>query len=281
MSGFGLFLKILLCLAAVSFIVLFFDFRGDRDEFSTLLSATSFIFGSFMAFSIANSQSRLNKIDETIKSDEGLLQYIYKISSLFGDEVQKDVRKLIDNYLIDQLDYYLVDFRYSGKSFNKLFDYLIHLKRYNKAQDSAYSQMMGFLQSSSVNRQKIEALVGQRVQKFEWMTILTLLSITLFFILYTNTGSNLSNFITIVVTTAFISLVLLLREIDTLRWKETTWIWDPLVELFKDLDLLPYFPEDVIKKGRYKVAKGEKIRLASYANPYPNMEDKKVETIEV
>lgn len=58
-------------------------------------------------------------------------------------------------------------------------------------------------------------------------------------------------------------------------------IWEPLHNLFKYLDLLPYYPEEVIRSGRINLPKGEKVRLVQYPDPYPDMSNKAIKEVEV
>ena len=70
--------------------------------------------------------------------------------------------------------------------------------------------------------------------------------------------------------------LLILRDLDTLIWKEQKWIWDPLGQTFQEMELLPYYPSDVIEMKRVKLKKGVRRRVAYYAKPYPDFTGKKV-----
>jgi hypothetical protein len=79
-------------------------------------------------------------------------------------------------------------------------------------------------------------------------------------------------------------LLLVLSELDSLRWQEKNWIWQPLSELFTELGLIPYFPEALFKEERLKIKHFEhlkKVRIASYPNPYPDMKGKTVKTVKL
>lgn len=81
--------------------------------------------------------------------------------------------------------------------------------------------------------------------------------------------------LTILLSTSSFIFILILRDLDGLFWKEQDWIWEPLNQLFSELDLIPYYPVDVIKQKRAKLEKGLKIRVAYYPNPYPDQSGKK------
>ncbi len=253
---------------------------GANNENNNLLSVAAFLFGIFAAFSIANSQTKLNRINENIKSEEANLLFIYKITKSFGPKVQGQIKDLIDLYLIDQIDYYLKDYKYSNTSFLTLFDYLIELKPEGKHQEFAYDNVIGVLNDSAQRRKQIEAAVEETLDPLEWVSILVLLSLILFFIFYMNDGSLVSIATSALLSVASVVIVLVLRDLDSLRWKEQAWIWEPLESLFKSLELLPYYPKELVHGHRIKLFKGDRIRVATYPKGYPSMSGKVVEEIE-
>lgn len=257
--------------------------KTSVDTVKTLLSVSSFLFGIFVAFSIANSTSRFNKTREVLKTDNAILLFLYQASDIFKPEVKQKVQELIDNYLVDQIDYYLTDFQLSAKSFNQLFQYVIRIETKNQTQREIKKKIIDLSAESFKNRKLVETLVQESMQKYEWASILTLLPIILFCIFYINIneGALILFISSILLTTATFTLVFTLNNLDRLQWKEKIWIWAQLENLFLELDLLPYYPAAVIKTGRAKPKKGRNIRLAHYPNPYPDMTGKTVELVKI
>lgn len=277
----GIFKTVSIIIVIFSLIAIFFNPSTSKDQYDTLFSISTFLFGIFVGFAIANSKQRLNSINELLKEGMGRLLFIYRISEVFGKEVQKRTQGLADKYLIDQIDYFLQDWKFSGNSFVELFNYIIKMKSDNKEQEIAYDKMIDLLKEESQSRKKIEALLEDKIWNFEWVTILALLFSTIFFIFYRNDGTFFSIILSIVLATSLVIIVLVLKDLDNLKWKEQSLIWAPLATLFKEIDLLPYFPDDVVKSGRAILQKGQKIRIAHYPNKYPDMTNKKIEIIEV
>ena len=111
--------------------------------------------------------------------------------------------------------------------------------------------------------------------------LIGLLSIILFSIFYVKDNTIPSIIITVLLSTSSVMLLLIIRDLNSLRWKEQTWIWDPLAQAFKEMDLLPYVPEMLIKLGRVTYPKGTKVRVANYPKKYPDFTGKKVKVITV
>lgn len=260
-------------------IGLLFKGQGFTENNSQLLSASSFLFGIFVAFSIANNHSKLSKVNETLKEDEAILLSVYELSSSFGENVKNKVRNLIDNYLIDQIDYYLWDFKYSYKTFIALHRFLNTLEAKTKTQEAPRIHILGLMSESFKNRKVVETYSQEKMWTFEWTSILILLGLIIFIVLKSNDGTYTSIILSTLLLSSAIILVFVLRDLNNLRWKEKTLIWEPLDNLFHALDLLPYYPKGIVKSKRAKIKKGEKIRLASYPDPYPDMTHKKVEIV--
>ena len=254
--------------------------NAQSNDFSVLIAGTSFLFGILIAFLITNSQSNLSRVNEIIKSDEANWLSLYELSGIFGKEIQNKVRELLDKYLIDQIDYYLKDFKYSAESFMNLYKYIMDLDLKTDKESLVYQNLLSILSDSAINRKKVETFVQDKMLNMEWIIILILLVIQLFFIFYFNSGSLISILLSSVLSTAAVALVLVLRDMDNLKRKEDVWIWEPLSNLFHLLELLPYYPISVVKGGRAKIKKGERIRVAKYSDVYPDMTNKKVEEME-
>ena len=65
-----------------------------------------------------------------------------------------------------------------------------------------------------------------------------------------------------------VTLVVLLRKLDLLRWHERSSIWEPTSRLFRSMGLHPYVPREVISSGRYRPS--GLVRVVDYPDPYPN-----------
>jgi len=64
-----------------------------------------------------------------------------------------------------------------------------------------------------------------------------------------------------------VTLMILLRKLDLLRWHERVSIWEPTTRLFRTMGSDPYVPREVIDVGRYRPTGF--IRVVDYPDPYP------------
>ncbi|MBU0975467.1 MAG: hypothetical protein ABIE03_00055 [Patescibacteria group bacterium] len=262
------------------FLATFITGGEQSDQVQTLLGVSSFIFGIFLAFYTANSHGRFNDVMKGLRIDSGILKFIYLSSKLFPEQVQERIKTLIDNYLIEQLDYFLYDFDKSQKQLDDLFEYILFLKPETKEQQTAYDNMIDEMNEATKNRKQVESNVTAHLSIFEWSILIVLLVIILFCLFYINDSTIISILLTTMLSTASAIMLLTLYDLDSLRWQEQYRIWDPLQRLFREMNLLPYYPDAAIASGRIRPLKG-KVRIAHYPNKYPDMSGKEIEETEI
>jgi hypothetical protein len=262
----------------IAFAIAFFSvaliFPGPDVE-PLYAGAAAGIFGIFIGFSISGANRRISRVNELVKDENGINLTHYNMSALFGKKIQNEVRALIDNYLIAQVDYKLEDFHRSSLEFKVLHTYLLNLKFDTKKEEKAYSEIISNLNKQTLNRSQIEASVGERISRYEWMSILFLLMLVVFTSYNMSDGTVLRAIFVTILATASILLVLVLRDINNLKWNKNFWTWQPLKNLFLNLGLVPYFPGYNLHEIKFK--KGEEFRIGILPNKYPDLSGRRIE----
>lgn len=276
----NIYLMIALSVTVSSAIIFFFPGKGVTTSVTALLSITSFLFGVFLASAMSNRQARVNSVRKLLRNGDALILSIYKLSAVFGAKKQNECRKLIDDYLITTLDYYLDDYDKSVKVFLELHDFFFEIEPKNRKEEMAYSQILKTLERSLENEKEIVHLLNERMLKYEWGSILSLSLIIFSALFYMNNDLLIYKAIVVILSTAIVLLLLILKDLNDLRWKEQYWVWEPLFELFNEMDLKPYIPGKELF-SRIKLKKGFTYRVANYPHPYPDFTDKKIELLEV
>jgi hypothetical protein len=277
--------KIIIAFAVVFFSFIAFTVRfAPDDSVKEHFGTISFLFGIFLAFSISTSMTRFNRVVEKLEKEESLLLYIYNISGFLGKETQKHIQVKIEAYLISQIDYFLQDYKNTHKEFMELFLYIVHdvdLQKDDKHKENIYDDILSTFKTLSENRKQIEVAVQNPMTGLEWICINVLLTILLFTIFYMNVGTGISILISILMASTAFTFVMILQELNSLQWKNNKWVWDDLTTLFKELELLPYYPKEIIDSGKYTIQSGNKVRIVTYPHQYPDNSDKRIEIIEV
>jgi len=259
-------------------IAVFLPGRGSGGNVITLISVSTFLFGIFGATVMRNRHLRLNNLRHYLRLVDGHYVSLYMLIDVYGEKTRKKVLELIDNTITRTVDYRLQDYYKATPEFHKLFSYIVHLKPATPVQGRAYDRLAMTCTNLSNHWKCIEYLVRNRMMGFMWLVLYGLLAIILFSIHYLNDGSFPSVVISVILSTSAIMFMLILRDLNTLEWKEQRWIWDPLEGLFKELGLLPYYPKEAVDSGRIIIPKGSTYRLSDIA--YPDMSTKKVTVVQ-
>jgi hypothetical protein len=251
--------------------------RGDVRVDVALASMAAFLFGVLLAFTIVRTRERLALVHNLVAKGNSSLFSIYQMMAVFDDADRRRIRSLIDRQLTDQIDYRLVDYHRASASYMCLTEALYGLTPRNAQQEGVYRDVVQLGTTMTVDRALIEAATGQAMSAIEWTGLLLLLLLLLGLIAVLPGGTIMGALVAGTLAGALVTLMVLLRRLDLLRWHERVTIWEPTTRLFRSMGQYPYVPRDVIAAGRYR-PKGL-VRVVDYPDPYP-VRATKVVTVE-
>lgn len=260
-------------------VIRYVDLSGFKDLAENIFGPTTFVFGVFLAFYTSTSHARFNSVVESLQKENGMILFLHKLSKVFPAPVHEKFTSLIDNYLIAEIDYFLIDFSKSRTEFENLLDHIITYKPSTPQEESYHDEMIDQMGDLTVNRKQIEANVRSTLASIEWAILIILLAVSCLSLLAMNANTAAASITSALVVTTMVTMLLVLRMLEDFRWKEKTRIWDPLARNFESIGLLPYYPYALIQTKRIKPRPG-KVRVAKYPHPYPDMTGKVVEIME-
>ena len=246
--------------------------RGDLELVVALASMATFLFGVLIAFTIARTTERLAVVQNLVARGNASLLSIYHFMAVFPEDNAAQVRRLIDLQLTDQIDYRLIDNHLSTPSHLALTAGVVSVEPHTRQQQVAYRSLLDTCAEMTANRAQIEATIGQSLSAIEWTGLLLLLSILLSLIVILPGGKVWGALVAGALAGTLVTLVILLRKLDLLRWHERSSIWEPTTRLFRSMGLEPYVPRLVIASGRYRPS--GLVRVVDYPDPYPNRSTK-------
>ena len=275
---------IIILLSYIAFLVLTYFTKGGgySDWMFLTITFVVFIFAIFLAFSISNRRDRIVALRESLREMDGTNISMHNYSKAFGDEYSKKLLHLIDEYLILQIDYRLSDFKKTQDSYMKIYDFVATTKAKNDVEEDAKMAMMDDLENAMKLREKVEFRLSDQMQPYEWITIIALSLLTIFTAAYINDGTWVSLAVLPIVEAVIIVIFITISDLDSLRWQEKNWIWEPMSALFIALGLSPYFPDVLIIKKRVSksfLQNYQSYRLGHYQFPYPDLTDKTIEIV--
>jgi ABC-type multidrug transport system fused ATPase/permease subunit len=274
-------MKGLICLFAffgALAISLLYHGNNNTELINTMLGVSSFIFGIFFTYYLGISSSKFTKITEALRKDDKSTLAIYYHSHELKKEDHEKITKLIDDYLVNQIDYYLKDYPKTSGEYFKLFDYCQSITPSGYKEEIAYEVILDLLDESLENRKVVESQLSYKISFFEWFSLSLFAGVIVICMFILSNGSNETSLMIATISMGITAVLYLLYEIDNLQWKESKLIWIPLTQFFRDMGLLPYFPKSVFHRVRDNIKfKNEKVRLATYPRKYPNFVGKVVE----
>ena len=287
MKKIPIYLKLLIVFTLVILLAAVVQGGNKSFDFSqivayVILIIAVFSFGLFMMFSLENRKDRINSIKDSLRKQDAYLFNIYQLSKFFEAGVTKKIVGHIDNLLIAQIDYKIEDTDMSSGSLAEFFDIVRQIKTKNEEQVSVKERIMNNLEEISLVLKEVSFKALDRMSVYEWVSLLALFLVIIFGLFYENTNSLVCIAIISVISTALALLLFILRELDTLHWQEQNWVWSPLTNLFKELGLVPYFPEPIFETSRVAIQKIRgltKARVAIYKYPYPDFRGKKIKIV--
>jgi hypothetical protein len=241
--------------------------RGDVRVDIAMASMAAFLFGVLLAFTIVRTRERLVLVQDLVAKSDATLLTIHDAVAVFGDRERDEIRDLIDLHLTDQIDYRLVDYHRAAPSFRALIKSVLDLRPRNPEQDAVYKEFVARCFVLDNDRALIEAASGQAMSPLEWTGLLLLLAVLLGLLAVLPGGTPLGSLVAGVMAGALVTLIVLLRKLDLLRWHERVTIWEPTTRLFRSMGRDPYVPREVIDSGRYRPA--GRVRVVDYPDPYP------------
>ncbi len=277
----SIYLELLITFLVFFLAAYFIEGQGINEFIKLILTVSTFIFAILLAFSTANRHSRLNAIRQLLRSDDAALLSIYYSSKNFGRATTNKCRKILDEYLQTQIDYELVDYEKSTPKFLELYQFILGLKAKTVIQKEAKGQMLNDIRDSMKNQKEVIYWVNDQMQKFEWISLTSLCAIIMWCLFYINNGSIIAQVIIPVLGVSLVLLLLVLRDLNKLYWQEKHWDWLPLADLLQELDLTPYFPEDlfILKRLKLKDLKHIKKYRVGFVPNYPDLKGKTVRMV--
>jgi hypothetical protein len=241
--------------------------RGDIEVDVALASMAAFLFGVLLAFTIVRTRERLALVQDLVAKSNASLLSIHQMMAVFGDDDRNRIRTLLDDHLTDQIDYRLVDHHAASSSFDQLTAAVYTLSPGTKQQEGVYRELVQLGIKMGEYRVLIEAATGQALSPIEWSGMLLLLFLLLSLIAVLPGGTALGASAAGVLAGTLVTLMILLRRLDVMRWHERVTIWEPTSRLFRSMGNDPYVPRQVIDSGRYRPT--GRVRIVDYPDPYP------------
>ncbi|MBI2483110.1 hypothetical protein HYV74_02930 [Candidatus Uhrbacteria bacterium] len=222
----------------------------DQDSASTLLTVSTFLFGIIAGFYIYVTSSDYVQTKSLIAVETATWQSLYRSVAVYHAPAIPALQKQLDAYLRCSLDFEILDYvRGSRRAFDATVAVIRSLP-YIPERGSVHQVILTELDAITTARQQLLVLGTKTLSAFSW-TVLGSLALLVVASLYgSRTGEWLPDAAAILVTSALVLILLIIRDLDTYIWNERTFGFEVEENLFRSIGELPYYPEEAVRSGR-------------------------------
>ena len=202
---------------------------------------------------------------------DALFLSLYKTSQIHGKEFTKKMVTLIDSFYIVAYDF-VVGACYKGETpfFLKMWDEVINLNKKKKKNEEAYGQLMNQLNEIEKTRNVARGIYEERLSFGHWAVLIILSGIILFSIFYLKTDALFSMVITILLSTALVLILLLIRDLQNFMLGGNSLLEESGEEVFEYIGKPRYYNNLYLKGGINKLPKNIMEYRIGYHKPGAN-----------
>jgi len=234
-------------------------------DIGLLLTVTTFLFGILSGFFITNRWGRYTNLKTLLTNETGYLIGTYKLSTMISEKFAKKIADLIDEYLIQAFRYEIYEYHEKTEEyFYKIFEPFKRLKLKNKKETAVFNKVTDILKTSITDREEIFFLAKDRMPSFLYYVLWILATITIFSLFNLRKYTLTSSIITVLLSTSIVLVILVLRELDKLRWEEDILAFRIFFRVFDAIGKLRFYPDVSIKYGRIEEPKNIDYRLGIF-----------------
>lgn len=200
-------------------------FEGIDTIFITI---TIFLFATLVGFFISRQSARYASIISKVTDFDGNASYLYRSSSVFGEEAQKEMGEILKEHYRALLENSSWDFYFTRKTntltnINTFVDKHASVGNLNPAQSAFASRAYFGLGEMQKIRKNLIALYKERVPFFQWV-LLSILSVILILAV-----SSMNSFETIIpslvkalFSASIIAVIIMLYKLNNLTFYENS-----------------------------------------------------------
>jgi hypothetical protein len=201
-----------------------------------LYSVNSFLFGFYFSPLLSAQKGRVESLNKAVRQEVMTILDILTQSHLLKPDVRRELKLRLKVYI----DSIYQNYKISPD--NRYYDELLWFTKHDKVKnDPVMDVIYGRVSKTQENRDSIQSLLSNKVFSHEWLVVMVLFGITIYFVLQTDYNNVFFFQVLLAILCTGISLMLVIfLKYATLTHKQAKRMWVPLKELighhFEDID---------------------------------------------
>ena len=244
---------------------------------NTILTVVAFLFGIIAGFYIIVTTTDYNSFKNILASESAAWICLYDNVLIYDKQYAEKLSQLIDEYEICAFDFELIDFAKSTEDKFRTIEMFMNDLPYKENISSVHQNIRSNMDAIVTARQQAAVLGIKTLSPFQWAILWSLAGLFVFSLYGLRTGELFFDIVTVVISSAVVLILFLIRDLDLYIWNEQTFGWDIFQNIFKAIGRLPYYPAESIESGRVRTPEKE-YRLGRYID-FPKSRGRKIEVI--
>jgi len=227
---------------------------GSNEAMKLTLTISTFLFAIIAGFILSRQDTRYDKVREVLSHLDATWMSFYRAFRLFGANVQKKAAESIDYIYIRTYDCELWDYQETNIKFSleKLYDMVKKLKPKTIAQKECVSDSLDKLTDLEVLEHETGEIAKERLMPGEWIILYILSGIIIFCVFYMRTFTLFSILFTILLATAIMIVMFIIRDLNNLRLKGELLAFESGQEVFDTIGKPRYYHANSLATGLVK-----------------------------
>jgi hypothetical protein len=193
----------------------------------TLFSVNSFLYGFYIAPILSAQKARIEEMHKNVRAEaNAIFAMVIKLKPL-----PKELRNSLQDMFITYLNSCLKERKATEgeDNYEALIGYCLN---YHGEHKEEIGKLLDGLVANEQNRTNFNMQIRNKVYSNEWTIMAFLFGITLIFVMFLDTGSNMVfRILAALLSTGLSMLLIILVKLSTLTHKKAKQVWDPYKKL--------------------------------------------------
>jgi hypothetical protein len=228
---------------------------GASSQLNLIITVSTFIFAILAGFFMARLNSRFEIIKEAASKEDAFTYSLGRAASLCNKNIYTSFAKTLDSY------YRIIYDFYDGTGAYKRTD--IHLQNMykilstNKKKISAVlsTRLLELLDTLEQVRNQQSVILSDKLRTSQWGVLVILAGVIIFSLFYSMETTFFSLIITVLLSTSLVLVILIMRDLQSLKLGGTYILIESGQEVFESLGLLRYYNKHVVDRGEMRIPK--------------------------
>ena len=253
----------------LGFTALLFVISTDLIDFAygeVVLTISSFLFGILAGFYIYVTTTDYTILKEVAAAETSAYISLFEQVRLYAPESLLELKEKIDSLVRKSFDHSFIEYpKETWQDYMNIKEMIQGLP-FIPERSSIHQTLLGVLNELTIARQRLTVLATKSLSVFQWIVLCVLAFVVILTLVGLRNGSLFFDIVTVLISTAIVLVLLLIRDIDDYIWNESTFGFYIFENVLQTIGELPYYPAEDIAEGRIKPIESI-YRVGTFSDP--------------